>query len=685
MASLFVGVMPFDMSTQTIDLVHHLRRVFRFTWVAMWVAATAGQAQANPALPVDLFFQHATFSGAVLSPSGKAVAFKVGAKGGRDRLAVLDLETKKVQPVASFDDADVSHFRWVNDNRLVFDLEDKALALGDKRFAWGLYAVNIDGTGYRQLVARERVWISNGQVDRQLPPHTFLLPSPGPQNSDSILVVQPQTWAKDGNPFNKLMRLNTVTGLVEDVDAPVQAIEWLLDKQGEVRAVHTAKDDRASLQWRDAGTGQWRTLREFKRYVPEGPIRLVQATADGKFYAVSRQRRDTEAVFVYDPASDTLSDKPLVASAQYDIDPGFVIRDDALLGVRFVVDALVTQWFDEGMRAHQAEVDKLLADTSNVLTPPSKGNSPWMLVRAFSDTQPGVYYAYDSRAKKLTRLGSQRPDISPAQTQALSLTDMVRFKARDGLEIPSYLTLPKASADKKKLPLIVYVHGGPWVRGATWGWYPDVQFLASRGYAVLQPEFRGSTGFGLKHLRAGFKQWGLSMQDDLADAARWAIDQGIADPQRICIMGASYGGYATMLALAKDATVFKCGVEWVGVSDLQLYFDADWSDFSSSWKQFGASVLVGDREKDAAQLAATSPIKLAAQIKNPLLMGHGRLDRRVPIEHGKRMYDALKGHNPQVQWVQYDKDGHGWSLPETQVDWWTRVEKFLAQHIPPVK
>ncbi len=669
----------------TMQLLSQLRHVFTSAFVAVCLVTPPGSVLANSVLPAELFFQHASFSGAVLSPSGKAVAFRVGAKGSRDRLAVLDLETKKVQPVASFDDADVSHFHWVNDNRLVFDLEDKALALGDKRFAWGMYAVNIDGTGYRQLVARERVWVSNGQVDRQLPPNTNMLPSRGPQNSDSILVVQPQSWAKDGNAFNKLLRLNTVTGLVEDVDAPTQAYDWLLDKRGEVRAVHTAKDDRTSLQWRDPNSGQWRTLRESKRYVPEGDMRLEHATADGKFYVVSRQRRDTEAVFIYDPATDSLSDKPVVASAQYDVDPAFVSRDDVVLGIRYTVDALVTQWMDEGMRAHQADVDKLLPDTSNVLTPPSRGSSPWMLVRAFSDIQPGAYFVYDSKAKKLTRLGSQRPDISPAQMQALSLTDMVRFKARDGLEIPAYLTLPKAAAEKKKLPLIVYVHGGPWVRGATWGWQPDVQFLASRGYAVLQPEFRGSNGFGLKHLRAGFKQWGLSMQDDLADSARWAIEQGIADPQRICIMGASYGGYAVMMGLAKDGGLFKCGVEWVGVSDLQLYFDADWSDFSNSWKQFGASVMVGDREKDAAQLAATSPIKLAAQIKNPLLMGHGRLDRRVPIEHGKRMYDALKGHNSQVQWVQYDKDGHGWSLPETHVDWWTRVEKFLAQHIPPTK
>jgi dipeptidyl aminopeptidase/acylaminoacyl peptidase len=331
------------------------------------------------------------------------------------------------------------------------------------------------------------------------------------------------------------------------------------------------------------------------------------------------------------------------------------------------------------MKAHQVAVDQLLPNTANMLSPPRRGTSPWLLVRAFSDVQPSLYYLFNTQTRKLSRVGSQMPGIQPAQMSAM---DMVRYKARDGLEIPAYLTLPaSAGENKKNLPLIVYVHGGPWVRGATWRWQDDVQFLASRGYAVLQPEFRGSVGFGRKHLEASFKQWGLAMQDDLADGARWAIAQGFADPKRICIMGASYGGYATLMGLAKDGDLFACGVDWVGVSDILLMYDAHWSDFSDEWKRYGMPVMVGDRSKDAAQLEATSPIRLAARIKNPLLMAHGRIDRRVPIEHGRRMFDAVKGHNPKVEWVEYDKDGHGWSLPETDVDWWTRVEGFLARHI----
>jgi dipeptidyl aminopeptidase/acylaminoacyl peptidase len=220
------------------------------------------------------------------------------------------------------------------------------------------------------------------------------------------------------------------------------------------------------------------------------------------------------------------------------------------------------------------------------------------------------------------------------------------------------------------------------VRGAVWEWDPEVQFLASRGYAVLQPEFRGSTGFGGKHFRAGWKQWGLTMQDDVADGARWAIAQGIADPRRICIAGASYGGYAALMGLAKDPDLFRCGVEWVGVTDLALRYKSDWrSDLSAEGAQYTLPVLMGDPDKDAQQLKDTSPVNLASRIKQPLLMAHGGSDRRVPIAHGKNFRDAVAPYNKNVEWVEYPEEGHGWRLVKNRVDFWGRVEKFLAANI----
>ena len=197
-------------------------------------------------------------------------------------------------------------------------------------------------------------------------------------------------------------------------------------------------------------------------------------------------------------------------------------------------------------------------------------------------------------------------------------------------------------------------------------------------------EFRGSTGFGLAHFEAGLKQWGLSMQNDIADGTRWAIAQGIANPKRICIAGASYGGYATLMGLINDPDLYQCGIEWLGVTDIELMYTGTWfskSDASPGYLRYGMPNMIGDPIKDATQLKATSPIQQAARIHHPLLLAYGRDDKRVPIYHGKKFYSAVKRTNKQVEWIDYSGEGHGWSLPKNRIDFWQRVEKFLSKYI----
>lgn len=230
---------------------------------------------------------------------------------------------------------------------------------------------------------------------------------------------------------------------------------------------------------------------------------------------------------------------------------------------------------------------------------------------------------------------------------------------------------------------MVLVHGGPFVRGGEWQWSPDGQFLASRGYVVIEPEYRGSTGFGMTHFMAGWKQWGLTMQDDVTDATHWAISQKLADPKRIAIAGASYGGYATMMGLVKEPNLYRAGINWVGVTDINLMYDVGWSDFDGSdWSRYGMPRLVGDQVKDAKQLEETSPLKQAARITKPVLMAYGGEDYRVPLPHGSKMRDALRAAGKvEVEWVVYPEEGHGWMLEANNVDFWTRVEKFLAKNL----
>jgi dipeptidyl aminopeptidase/acylaminoacyl peptidase len=293
--------------------------------------------------------------------------------------------------------------------------------------------------------------------------------------------------------------------------------------------------------------------------------------------------------------------------------------------------------------------------------------------------QPRVTYLYNTETRKLSRVGSSLPSIEPRQ---MSRTEFLRYPARDGLQIPAYLTLPKG-LPKTGLPLVVLVHGGPFVRGSQWRWDSEVQFLASRGYAVLQPEFRGTTGYGSELFSAGHKQWGQAMQDDLADGARWAIAQGMVDPKRICIAGASYGGYAALMGLKKNPELFRCGVSWVGVTDIGLLFSSAWSDISGEAKKYSMTQLIGDPVADAAMFKANSPLEQAAHIKQPMLLAYGGWDTRVPVVHGERFRDAVQAHNRDVEWVVYPKEGHGWSTVETRLDFWGRVERFLARQLAP--
>ena len=229
---------------------------------------------------------------------------------------------------------------------------------------------------------------------------------------------------------------------------------------------------------------------------------------------------------------------------------------------------------------------------------------------------------------------------------------------------------------------LLIAHGGPWVPGYSWSWDAEAQFFASRGYAVIQPNFRGTLGMGLKHLLASFKQWGLAMQDDITDTVLWAVRQGIADPKRMCIYGGSYGGYAAMQALVKTPDLFQCGINYVGITDLQLFHSVTWSDSSDSdFNRYLLPVMVGDADRDKAQLRATSPAQNADKIKMPVFMAYGGEDRRVPIIHGERMRDALEKLGKPFEWMVKSDEGHGYTKLENRVEFYTRFEAFLKKSL----
>ncbi|HEX7982681.1 MAG TPA: prolyl oligopeptidase family serine peptidase [Duganella sp.] len=645
----------------------------------------AAPAAARP--PIADFFSNPEFSGALLSPSGKYLAVRMGRKDQRDALAVITLADNSVKGVGSFSDADIGRFDWVNDERLVFTATDRTVGQGDARYAPGLYAANRDGSKFIQLASRAgKPFITDGggtaiHSRELLPWNTYLLGQPTRQDSEFVYVTHPAIQGPGQIDHVDLQRLNTLTGRYTSFKRPGESMSWLLDQNGEPRLTTTVEDGVSTIHYRDPGKDQeWRKLVSFNSVTGgKGAFTPLSFGPDGTLYVISNGGKDKAAVYTFDFATNQIADKPLIRLDGYDFSGSLIFGKNKLLGVRRLTDALDTTWLDEGMKAVQAKIDEMLPNTINLVTLPTQPESPWMLVESYSDLFPSRTMLYNSATKKLNLVGGGYPQIDPTRMAQQSL---VHYTARDGLVIPAWLTMPRGAA--KNLPLVVLVHGGPYVRGGSWGWNPDAQFLASRGYAVLEPEYRGSTGFGRKLFRAGWKQWGLKMQDDIADGARWAIAQGTADAKRICIAGASYGGYATLMGLINDPDLYKCGIDWAGVTDINLLYDGQWnytSDMDDAWKQYGMPALVGDQVKDADQLKATSPLEQAARIKQPLLLAYGGADMRVPLPHGTRFYKAVKQGNPNVEWVEYEEEGHGWALPKNRIDFWGRVEKFLDKNI----
>jgi dipeptidyl aminopeptidase/acylaminoacyl peptidase len=637
-------------------------------------------------VPISAFFDRAAYGAAVLSPDGTFLATRVPDQRGHDALVVIELTTLHPTIAAGYTDDDIGSFRWVNNQRLVYTLHDKQQARGDIRLGPGLYAVNRDGTRQVQLAVRTPVRAPDGSLmsKKLLPWNINLMNDTGAQNTDAIYVRSPEYDNHGyGNnlAFVNLIRLDTVTGRSEVVSRPGNVEQWWLDWYGEPRLARTREGKTGTLFYRDPATAAWRAIATFDAYI-DAPDDFdpIGFGPDGTLYVSTAAGSPTTGLHRFNFSTNRADPDALVAAPGYDFYGRFIINQSKILGVRMATDAYTTVWFDPAMKALQSRVDTALPGLINLIQPAADPAATNVLVTSYSDQSPLRYALFNAATGQLNPIGNSRAAIDPA---SMGRQEMVSYKARDGLPIPALLTLPPGGK-LKHLPMVVMVHDGPWQDGPRWAWNAESQFLASRGYAVLEPHYRGSTGLGYRHLSAGFRQWGLAMQDDIADGTRWAIAQGYADASRVCIAGASYGGYAALMGLVNDPALYKCGIDWVGVTDINLMYTDTWfstSDIGDDYKKYGMPRLIGDRVTDAAQLKATSPIEQASRITQPLLLAYGGADNYVPMAQGRLFYDKVSQTNADVEWIGYGNEGHGWYLPANSIDFWTRVEKFLDRNI----
>jgi dipeptidyl aminopeptidase/acylaminoacyl peptidase len=658
-------------------------------WALLALAALP--AAAAELVPVADFFRREAVTEAVMSPSGGhvAAAYKGGPKG-RLGLVVLDVaDVTRAKALVSFADADVRSIGWVNDDRLVFTVTDHQAA-GADQIGTGLFAIDREGKEPAKTLIQRRFY---GQ---RLPGERFTegkglglstlhgLRALVRDGSNDVIVERYDYNDRRELIGTTLLRLDTVTGIATNITlgGPPRASAWAVNRKGDPLVAYSYQEGISRLYWKPEGDAPWQQVWEGKTW-GGGERHFYPFGVDGKglLYGTAPlgANGDTYALTRIDLTAASPRLTPILTLDGYDFS-GTVIygRDGSVIAARFLTDARGTYWMLDSMRALQKKVDALLPQSVNEIYCGNCADPKVLLVKSWSDREPDTYRLYDVAKESLALIAQSRPWIKPAQ---MARREMKRFAARDGLQVPVHITHPNGKGGPA--PTVVLVHGGPFVRGAEWGWEPESQFLASRGYLVLEPEFRGSTGFGFKHFQAGWRQWGLAMQDDVADATRWAIDLGLADPKRICIAGASYGGYATLMGLARYPELYLCGVNWVGVTDMDLLYDPAnrWSDTGSAWRDYGLPVLVGDPQKDAKQLAETSPVRIASRIKRPVLMAYGLEDRRVPIFHGTRMREALREHQVEVEWHEYRDEGHGFFLEANELDFWTKVERFLAKHL----
>jgi dipeptidyl aminopeptidase/acylaminoacyl peptidase len=500
------------------------------------------------------------------------------------------------------------------------------------------------------------------------------------RGSNEVLVTALERSVKGWDVY----RVDTVTGgkALLTFDSPGNVSRWVVDFDGVPRAAVRDDVDRDESAWyvRKSEKAPWTEVEKAKfgrltsqpmQFSPDGRILYVAARRDGS---------DRTSIHEYEVEGGRWG-KAAVVHPERDIDERSALfvadyRARKLLGIRYADDQPSVAWFDAERASVQKSVDAALPDTVNAIE--GSTDARRFVVVAYSDRNPGDVYLLDAKTMRLEKLFGYQPQIDVRST---SPAKWVRYPARDGLGIPALLTIP-ASASGKAVPLVVSIHGGPYVEATTWGYSAEAQFFASRGYAVLQPQFRGTAGFGWKHFSSGFRAWGESMQDDLEDGVRWAVEQGIAIPSRACFYGASYGGYAALMGAIRSAALIRCAVALAAPTSIEYLFDNAQTDVATSVDRTTLmSEHIGDPKTERTRFKRISPLDNADKVGVPVLLAYGGSDARVPIVHGTDFRAALDRHGKVYEWVQYSSEGHGLLRDDDVFDYYARVERFLAKHL----
>ena len=607
------------------------------------------RSELPPLVPREVFLGNPTRAQARISPDGTRLTYLAPSSTNVLNVWLRTIGKSDDKMITNDTKRGIRAYFWAEDGKHVLYLQDVG---GNENFH--VYSVDLASNQVKDLTPFEGVRAQNLLVDRNHP--------------NEVLVGLNQ---RDKSVFD-MHRIDLTTGESKlDTQNPGDVQGWGTDAAFVIRAAEAQGSDGSTIiRVRDSATAPWRDLITLSA---EENGSFVDFAADGKSVYVETSLGSDVTRLVRLDATSGKELELLASDPRCDVG-GIMVNDVThkveAVGFNYlrnewkVLDPALTADFDALKKAHSGDFAIVSRDHPD---------RTW-IVSYTVDNGPVATYAYDRKSKKATFLFVNQPALEKAQ---LGSREPVVIPARDGEKLVSYLTCP-VGVPRKNLPMVLYVHGGPWARDV-YGYDPTAQWLANRGYAALQVNFRASTGFGKRFLHLGDKQWGGTMQDDLTDAVKWAVDQGIADPKRVAIMGGSYGGYATLAGLTFTPDVYKCGVDIVGPSNLKTLLGSIPPYWATIRKTF--DVRMGEMDKDSVLNYKCSPLFHVDDIKAPLLIGQGQNDPRVNVRESDQIAAAMRAKNLPVEYVVYSDEGHGFARPENRMDFYGRAENFLSKHL----
>ncbi len=612
-------------------------------------AITVAEDNLPPLIPRDVLFGNPERAGTQISPDGKYLSYLAADDKGVLQVWVRSRDKDEARKITNDPKRGIRQYYWAFDNKHVLYLQDTG---GDENFH--LYAVDVATGNTRELTPHKGVRVQGVNLEDKYPN-----------------IVAFQMNQRNKQVFD-LYKLDLTTGKEELVETnPGNYLGYILDNDMQPRAAVAMNpmDGSQTLMVRDKAGAEWR---KFRTWPSEEQGSAVGFTADNQgIWMIGNHNANAMRLLKVDIASG--KEEVIAEDSEFDLSGAFIDNKRKLpLAVSF-----------EKARSEWKVLDNSIADDFKVLSEVRRGDfeitsktqdeQTWIVVYD-ADDGPATAYLYDRASKKATYLYSNNSKLEKVK---LARMEPIEYKAQDGLLIRGYLTLP-VGLEPKNLPTVLLVHGGPWARDG-WGYNGLVQFLANRGYAVLQVNFRGSTGYGKQFLNAGNREWAAKMHQDLLDGVDCVVGKGYSNPKKVAIMGGSYGGYATLVGLTFTPDKFACGVDIVGPSNIVTLLKSIppyWAPMKVMFTK-----RVGDLEKEESFLKERSPLFKVDKIKSPLLIGQGKNDPRVKQAESDQIYDAMKKASLPVQYVCYEDEGHGFQRPENRLHFFAITEKFLYEHL----